>query len=217
MKIRVLLADDHDLVRAGFRALLEHESDMEVVAEAGDGRTTEELIGKHLPDVAVLDVAMPELNGIDVTRRVAAKWPDVKVIALSMHSEQVYVREMLRAGASGYLTKSGGARELVDAIRQVAAGRAYLSPAITRFVADEFAGVSPQPAESSFATLSAGEREVLQLLAEGANSKEIAQRLTVSVRTIDARRQKVMEKLDLHSVAELIRYAIREGLTPLDP
>ena len=216
MSIRVLLADDHDMVRAGLRALLEKQSDIEVVAEAGDGQMTLEMVEKHSPTIVVLDVAMPGLNGIDVARKIAANWPNVKVIALSMHAEAVYVREMLRAGAAGYLTKSGGGQELIQAIRHVSAGRGYLSPAITQYVVDQIVDAS-QADQSSLASLSPGEREVLQFIAEGLNSKEIAHRLDVSARTVDARRQKVMEKLDLHSVADLTRYAIREGLTPLGP
>lgn len=218
MSIRILLADDHQVVREGFRALLEKEPSMEVVAEAGDGRTAIRLARELLPDVVVMDINMPDLNGIESTRQIAREIPQVKVVALSIHSDRRFVVEMLRAGARGYLLKECAFDELARAIRAVTAGETYLSARITQVVVDEYVKRPLKSDETSAAAvLTNREREVLQLLAEGGSTKQIALRLHLSVKTIEACRRQIMNKLDLHSIAELTKYAIREGLTSLEP
>jgi DNA-binding NarL/FixJ family response regulator len=216
MKRRLVLADDHQLLRAGLRSLLAKERDFEIVAEASDGRQAVELVTEHAPDLAILDIGMPNLNGIDATRQIRATVPRTKVIALSMHASAPFVSRMLEAGASGYLLKDSAYEELVKAIRAVLAGQVYLSPGITGVVVEDYVrrvAVAPQVAE---AKLSPREREVAQLLAEGRRTKEIAGQLHVSVKTVETHRQHIMEKLNLGSIAELTKYAIREGLTELD-
>jgi two-component system response regulator NreC len=207
-KIRILLADDHAVVRQGFKLILGAQPDMEIVGEAGNGREAVELAEKLRPDVAVMDVAMPELNGIEATRRLAASTPHARVIALSMHKDSVYVREILRAGARGYLLKDSGAGDLVSAIRAVASGESYLSPAVSNAVLDDYRKHVTNPID----LLSSREREVLQMLAEGKTNKEIAVVLNLSVYTVDAHRGRIMEKLNVHSINELVRFAVRNGL-----
>ena len=213
-KLRVMLADDHDLLRAGLRILLEREARFEVVAEAADGRTAVALALKQRPDIAVLDISMAGLNGIEAARQVRDAAPEVRIVALSMHSDRQFVTEMLKAGAAGYLLKSSAASELVMALEAVAAGKTYLSPAAASVVVDTMLKPPAAP-ESAFATLTAREREVLQLIAEGRTNKEIAQALTLSVKTVETHRGSLMNKLNLRSVAELTKYAVREGLTSL--
>ena len=229
--MKVLLADDHRIVRQGLRSLLESQEDMQVVAEAGDGRQALELAAEHEPDVVVMDVAMPQLNGIEATRRLISDQPDTKVVALSMHSDRRYVAEALKAGASAYLIKDGAFDELVSAIRAVVANKVYLSPRVAGVVVDDYVRRLPgdgRDAEgadnggrgggvpNAFQKLTAREREVLQLMAEGFATKEIASRLHVSVKTVETHRRQLMEKLQLYSVAEVTKYAIREGLTSLE-
>jgi len=217
MSIRILLADDHTIIRQGLRSLLEDEPEMEVVGEAEDGREALRLVQELVPDIIVMDVTMPNLNGIDATRRIISRFPHVKVIALSIHSNRRFVAEMLKAGASGYVLKGSLFDELVQAIRAVAGGASYLSPRITGAVLDDYVGhLSAAPPGSSLSILTEREHEVLQLLAEGKGTKQIALRLHVSTKTIETNRRQIMEKLDIHSVAELTKYAIREGLTSLD-
>jgi len=216
VNIKVILADDHTLVRDGLRALLEQEPDIEVIAEAMDGRTIVRLAGEMVPDVIVMDVAMPDMNGIEATRRTLAATPQIKVLALSMHSVRRFVAGMLEAGASGYLVKDCAAGELVTAIRAVAGGRVYVSPAVAGVVVEDYVRRLTAGQPSALARLSDRERETLQLLAEGKTTKEIAARLHVSAKTVETHRQHLMEKLDLHSVAELTKLAIREGLTSLE-
>ena len=206
--IRVLLADDHAMVRKGFRMILEAQADMSIVGEAGNGREALELAESLHPDVLVLDVAMPELNGIEATRRLAASSPRSRVLALSMHKDSVYVREILRAGARGYLLKDSIDSDLVNAVRAVAKGDGYLSPAISDAVLTDYRRHVTDPLD----LLSSREREVLQMIAEGKTNKEIASALNLSVYTIDAHRGKIMEKLNLHSTGELVRFAVRNGL-----
>lgn len=216
MSIAVLLADDHKIMRDGLRLLIEREPDMEVVGEAADGRRTVQLVRELSPDVVIMDVTMPHLNGLEATRQIVAEAPKVKVIALSMHSDRRFVAGMLRAGGSGYLLKDCAFEELVRAIRTVAANQTYLSPAITGIVVEDYVRhVSPRKL-SAFSVLTPREREVLQLLAEGHTTREIASRLHTSVKTIETHRQHIMGKLGTSSVAELTKYAIREGLTSLD-
>ena len=207
-RIRILLADDHAVVRQGFKMILGAQPDMEIVGEAGNGREAVELTEKLKPDVVVMDVAMPELNGIEATRRVTEAAPHTRVIALSMHKDSVYVREVLRAGARGYLLKDSGAGDLVSAVRAIAQGEGYLSPAVSNAVLDDYRRHVTNPID----LLSTREREVLQMLAEGKTNKEIAGILNLSVYTVDAHRGRIMEKLNLHSINELVRFAVRNGL-----
>ena len=217
MNTKILLADDHKIIRDGLRALLEKEPDMEVVGEAQDGITTVRLAKKFLPNIVIMDIGMPDMNGIDATRQIISETQGVKVIALSMHSDRRFVLQMLKAGASGYLLKDSAFEELASAIKTVMAGQPYLSPKITDVVIKEYIVSLPKNEESVFTKITTREREVLQLLAEGKATKQIAAFLNVSVKTIETHRQQIMEKLDIHSVAELTKYAIREGLTSLEP
>jgi len=207
-RIRILLADDHAVVRQGFKMILGEHPDMEIVGEAGNGREAVELAERLKPDLVVMDVAMPELNGIEATRRLAASTPHARVLALSMHKDSVYVREILRAGARGYLLKDSGAGDLVSAVRAVASGEGYISPAVSNAVLDDYRRHVTNPID----LLTSREREVLQMLAEGQTNKEIATVLNLSVYTVDAHRGRIMEKLNLHSINELVRFAVRNGL-----
>jgi DNA-binding NarL/FixJ family response regulator len=215
-KTTVVLADDHVMLRHGLRALFEKEEGLEVVGEAGDGRSAVRMVLDLEPDVLIMDIAMPDLNGIEATRQIKAEVPRVKVIALSMHADRRFVEGMLRAGASGYVLKSSASEELVAAIDAVTSGRLYTSKKITDVVMEGYVRklTKPQPVEPS--PLTPREREVLQLMAEGKSTKEIASELHLSVNTVDTHRRHIMEKLDIHSIAELTKYAIREGLTSLD-
>ena len=188
--------------------LLSAQADLEIVGEAGNGREAVELAASLRPDVVVMDVTMPELNGIEATRRLTAENPHIRVVALSMHKDSVYVREILRAGARGYLLKDSVADDLVAAVRAVAGGEGYLSPAISNAVLDDYRKHVTNPID----LLSSREREVLQMLAEGKTNKEIAVTLNLSVYTVDAHRGRIMEKLNVHSINELVRFAIRNGL-----
>jgi DNA-binding NarL/FixJ family response regulator len=217
MYLKVLLADDHEIVREGFRSLLTQQPDIEVVAVAADGQEAVRLCRELVPDVAVMDIGMPGLNGIEATRRITNDCPDTRVVALSIHSEGHYVGEMLKAGASGYLLKSCAFHELVQAIRAVADQQIYLSPKIASNALEEAAiETSRKKGATTASGLSGREKEVLQLLAEGKSSKEIASCLFLSVRTVDAHRKNIMDKLGLRSIAELTKYAIREGISFLE-
>jgi DNA-binding NarL/FixJ family response regulator len=207
-RTRILLADDHAVVRQGFKMILEAQPDMEIVGEAGNGREAVELAEKLRPDIVVMDVAMPELNGIEAARRLVDTMPHAKVLALSMHKDSVYVREILRAGARGYLLKDSVAADLVAAVRAVASGQSWLSPAVSNAVLDDYRRHVTNPID----LLTSREREVLQMLAEGKTNKEIAGILNLSVYTVDAHRGRIMEKLNLHSINELVRFAVRNGL-----
>lgn len=216
MGTRILLVDDHALLREGLRSLLEKQADMEVVGEAEDGRVAVELVRRKLPDVVVMDITMPNLNGIDATRQMGREFRDVKVIALSMHCNRAFVADMLKAGASGYVLKDSLFDELADAIRTINAGGKYLSPKVARVVVDAFIKGLEGTVESPLDVLTGREREVLQLIAEGKNTKQIALELHLSNKTIDANRRKIMEKLDAQSIAELVKIAILGGLTSLE-
>lgn len=215
MNIRIIVADDHKIIREGLKALIDKQPDMEVAAEAQDGLTITKLARKLLPHVIIMDIGMPEMNGIDATRQIVSENKDVKIIALSMHSDRRFVLEMLKAGASGYLLKDSAFEELVSAIHTVMGGQSYLSPRITDIVVKEYLGNIPKNESSVFNVLTAREREVLQLLAEGKSTKQIAATLNLSVKTVETHRQQIMEKLEIRTVAELTKYAIREGLTSL--
>ena len=206
--IRVLLADDHAMVRKGFRLILEAQPDMEIAGEAGNGREAVELAEKLHPDVVVMDVAMPELNGIEATRRLASSSPHTRVLALSMHKDSVYVREILRAGARGYLLKDSIDTDLISAVRAVAKGDGYISPGVSDAVLSDYRRHVTDPLD----LLTSREREVLQMIAESKTNKEIAVSLNLSVYTVEAHRGKIMEKLNLHSTGEMVRFAVRHGL-----
>lgn len=206
--IRILLVDDHAVVRQGFRMILGAQPDMEIVGEAGNGREAISQAAEFQPDVVVMDVAMPELNGIEATRRMAESSPRARVLALSMHKDSVYVREILRAGAKGYLLKESIDVDLLTAVRAVAKGEGYLSPAVSEAVLTDYRKHVTDPLD----LLSSREREVLQLIAEGKTNKEIAGALNLSVYTVDAHRGRIMDKLNLHSAGELVRFAVRKGL-----
>ncbi len=215
MTTRVLLADDHHMIRQGLRALIEKEEGLVVVAEAEDGRRAVELAAELSPRVVVMDVGMPNMNGIEATRRIAAADPGVKVLALSMHADKRFIKEMFAAGASGYLLKDSAFQELVLAIRTVAEDRTYLSPGVTGAVIKDFVNRRPEADASVFTVLTNRQREVLQLTAEGMSTRDIAEQLKVSVKTVETHRHKIMTKLGVHSIAELTKYAVREGLTSI--
>ncbi len=215
MKIKVLLADDHKIFRDGLRTLIEKEG-MEVVGEAENGRKAIKLAEKLLPNVIVMDVSMPDMNGIEATRKIKAGMPDVKVIALSMHSDRRFVLGMLEAGASGYLLKDCAFGELATAINQVSTGNTYLSPQIADVVVKGYLNKANDSSTIGGAVLTSREREILQLIAEGLTAKEIAVHVFLSIKTIETHRRNIMQKLNMKSTADLTKYAIREGLVSLD-
>lgn len=206
--IRVLLADDHSLVREGFRRILEGQPDIVVVGEAANGKLAIEMVEQLQPDVLVMDVTMPEMNGIEATRRLTRQCPKTYVVALSMQKDRVYVREMLRAGARGYLLKECDEQELVSAVREVSTGKAWLSAEVCNAVLEDYRDHVPEPID----LLSTREREVLQKIALGKTNQEVAQQLGLSVYTIEAHRVRILQKLNLHSGNELVRFAIRHKL-----
>jgi two-component system response regulator NreC len=204
----IVLADDHSVVRSGFRALLAAEQDLVVIGEASNGREAVEMARRLAPDVLVMDVTMPDLNGIEATRQIMKVLPKTCIVALSMQKEAVYVREMLRAGAKGYLLKDCSEQDFLAAVRAVAVGKGWLSPEVSAAVLDDYRKHVKHPID----LLSPREREVLQMIAESRSNKEIATALKLSVYTIEAHRGHIMEKLNLHSVGELVRFALRNGL-----
>ena len=216
--IKVVLADDHQIVRHGLRSLLSAEPDIKVVGEADNGRAVVRLVQELSPQVVIMDISMPDLNGIEATRQILSDFSGVKIIALSMHSDSLFVLNMFKAGASGYLLKDCALEELVKAVRTVMNRKIYLSPSISDIVIKDFViGWSPEDSSSSaYSILTAREREVLQLMAEGKTTNQIAESLCISVKTVEAHRKQLMTKLDIHSVAELTKYAIRQGLTTLE-
>jgi DNA-binding NarL/FixJ family response regulator len=215
MSIRVLLVDDHEVVREGLRSLIAQQSDMEVVGEAGTAQDAIDLAEVHQPDVVVLDVGMPDMNGVAITERLHNEHPNMRVLALSIHDDKRFVTGMLGAGATGYLTKDCALNELARAIRVVTAGKTYLAPTLAASVIETYQGQHEGTAGDK-PKLSPRERDVVQLIAEGLTTKQIAERLFLSTRTVETHRRNIMEKLELRGVAELTRYAIREGLAPLD-
>lgn len=220
--MRILLCDDHQMMRDGLRAVLERAG-FEVVGEAANGRQSLSLARQLSPDVVIMDISMPELNGIDATRKLVAELPHVKVLGLSMNSDRRYATSMFTAGAVGYLLKNSAAEELIQALEAIASGLTYVSPAIGQSGVEESALGDPSPASARnpaptarAKALSPREREVLQLLAEGKSSKEIAASLDIAATTVETHRRQLMQKLDLRTIAELTKYAVREGLTSLD-
>jgi DNA-binding NarL/FixJ family response regulator len=213
--MRILLADDHTLVRAGIRALVESIQGVEVVAETGDGREALDLIRALRPDVALMDIGMPGLNGLELAARVAAECPDTRLIVLSMHASEAYVGQALRAGVAGYLIKDASAAELPLALSAVARGEMYLSPAVSKKVVEALRGLAPH-ADHPLDGLTPRQREILQLIAEGHSTKEIAWTLKVSAKTIETHRAQLMERLGIYDVAGLVRFAIRCGLISAD-
>ena len=215
MPTKILLADDHTIIQQGLCALLEKQPDIEVVGAVGDGQKALELVRETRPDIVIMDISMPNLNGIDATNKITSKPGGAKVIALSMHSRRRFVTDMLKAGASGYILKECLFDELIKAIQTVLKGGIYLSPKITGVVVEDYinrlSGFMPKEI-----SLTGREREVLQLLSEGKSTKEIAHQLHVSGKTIESNRRNIMNKLDIHSVAELTKYAVREGLTSIE-
>jgi two-component system response regulator NreC len=217
--IRVLLAEDHTIVRKGLRALLDDEVDIEVIGEAQDGRDAVQMVDQLRPDVVLMDISMPGLNGLEATRQIRAQFPDARVLVLTRHANKEYVYQGLRAGASGYVVKQAAPTELVLAIQAVHRGDTFLSPSISGKVVEEYIqrAEAMVSSEDSYDRLTPREREILQLIAEGHTSPEIAEMLHISVKTVGHHRTNLMNKLDIHSAAELTQYAIRKGVIQLDP
>ncbi|MET0643151.1 MAG: response regulator transcription factor [Candidatus Binatia bacterium] len=215
MTVRILIADDHKILREGLKSLLEKQPEFAVVAEAQDGLSAISAAKKHKPDIAILDIGMPDLNGIEVTRRIRSEMAETRVIALSMHADRRFVMGILEAGANGYLLKDSAFAELITAVTAVAKGKMYLSPSIAETVVKNSLEKLDRKDEGSSVLLSGREREVLQMIAEGKSTKEIALKLFVSTKTVETHRKQIMDKLNIRTVAGLTKYAIREGLTSL--
>jgi DNA-binding NarL/FixJ family response regulator len=216
IKLKILLADDHRLFRDGLRTLLDKQADMEVIGETSDGPQTVTAVLEKKPQIVLMDISMPNLNGIDATRKIVAENTAVRIIILSMHSDQKFVIEALKAGATGYILKDCAVDELTTAIRTVSTGQIYLARAIEDAVIKDYLKLVVNKPDSAFSALSSREREVLQLLARGLSTKETASELNISIKTVETHRKQIMDKLGIHSIAQLTKYAIREGLTPLD-
>lgn len=213
--IQVLIVDNHALVRAGFRSLLQSINAIDVIAEAGDGREALQLVELHQPDIVLMDIAMPLMNGLEATAQITQDFPQVHVIILSMHANEEYVYQALRAGATGYVLKDSGTSELELAIQAIARGETYLSPTVSKYIVADYVrrtGSEPNPLEQ----LTPRQREILQLIAEGKSTKDIADKLYISTKTVETHRVQLMERLDIHDVAGLVRYAIRKGLVMLE-
>ena len=215
MKTKILLADDHKIMRAGLRSILEKEPDMEILGEAQNGLVALQLAKKLRPDLVIMDISMPDLNGIEATSRILAELSGLRVLALSMHSDRGFLIKMLKAGASGYLLKDCASEELIDAVHVIMKNRLYISPAMVDDMVRDYVQMASREDLSAFSVLTARERDVLQKLAEGKSVKEIAHDLNISVKTVETFRHRIEDKLCLHSIAELTKYAIREGLTSL--
>jgi DNA-binding NarL/FixJ family response regulator len=214
MAVKILLVDDHQVLREGLRSLVEQQPDMQVVGEAADGMIALRLVREQKPDVVIMDVNMPGMDGIDVTRLIGREYPDIKVIALSMYLRKTFVSEMFKSGAAGYLLKESTFAEIVEAIHTVLAGEKYVSSRVAALLVDEY--IQGGQGDRSKSQLTKKELEVIRMLANGKSSKEIALITETSVKTVDACRRRVMQKLAIRSVAELVKYAIREGLTTVD-
>lgn len=217
MSIRIILADDHAVLRHGLSKSFQNEKDFEIIAQAKDGRSTVALAKELSPDVIIMDIGMPDLNGIEATRQITKDFPKVKIIALSMHSSKNFIIEMFKAGISGYLLKDCEFDELVNAVRLVTAGKTYISPSISDVVVDNYVRNFPETKDSVFSVLTKREREILQLLTEGKNTKQIAKELHISTKTVEVHRLNIMNKLKIDSIAQLTKYAIQEGLTLPEP
>lgn len=216
MPYRILLVEDHMVLREALKSVIDDEDDLEVVGEAEDGREGLEKAIELIPDVVIMDLTMPGLNGIEATVKIREKRPDIKILALSMHAKSPFVKEMFKCGAKGFLVKTCSMSEMLQAIRCVAGGRCYISPSVAGCVVDQFVGRSTGEGSMVFNLLSSREREVLQLFAEGFSAKEIAGLLNLSVSTVESHRRQLKRKLKAGSIAEMVKIAIREGLTPLD-
>ena len=216
MSVKVLLVDDHAIIREGLRSLLEKQPDMEVVADVDDGRRAVEMVRELSPDVVIMDVTMPRLGGIEATRQITGESPSVKVIALSIHSKRRFVADMLQAGAAGYILKECLFDELVQAIHAVCEGGRYLSPSITDVVVNDYVKRLSSDEESPLRSLTGREREVLQLVAEGKSSAQIGDLLYLSPKTVDTYRSRLMQKLGIQDLASLVKFAVRQGLVPLE-
>ena len=209
----ILLADDHTLMRQGLRKILEERSDWEVVAEAGDGREAVRLALEHKPDVAILDIAMPLLNGIEATSQITRRAPEVRVLILSMYSDEAYILQVLQAGAKGYLLKDSADADLIRAVSAVGKGKSFFSPAVAKVMLDDYVRhLAERGITDRYDSLSEREREIFQLIAEGHSNKEMADLLSLSVSTVETHRAHIMEKLDVHSTAEIVLYAVRKGV-----
>jgi two-component system response regulator NreC len=212
-KIRIVLADDHKLMRSGLRVLLEQQPDLTVVGEASDGREAVALVASQRPDVLVMDIGMPSLNGIEAAAQITQSNPEAAIVMLSMHSDESYVLRALKAGAKGYLLKDSAEADLIRAVRAVAEGKSFFSPAVSKVLLDDYVRkLKRSGTEDPYDLLTPREREVLQLVAEGKSNKEVAQLLNLSVYTVETHRSNIMEKLNLHGVPELILYAVRKGI-----
>lgn len=211
--IHILLADDHSVMRTGLRLVLERQADFQVVGEASDGREAIALAQQHRPEVVVMDVTMPNLNGIEAARQISSAQPETSIVMLSMHSDEAYVLRALKAGARGYLLKESAESDLIAAIRAVNSGKAFFSPAVSRMLVEDYIRqLQDREIEDSYELLTTREREILQLIAEGRSNKEIAGILNLSLYTVETHRGNMMEKLNLHTVPELILYAVRKGV-----
>ena len=216
MGIRILLADDHKIVRTSLGKLLEREMDFEIIGEADNGRETVKLAAELLPDVVIMDIGMPELNGVEATKQIKQASDKIKIIALSMHSDSIFITGMFKAGASGYLLKDCAFNDLVDAIKSVVNNKIYVGKEVTGIVVNELRGVISKDNLMETVNLSDREKEVLQLIAEGKSTKEIASALNLSIKTIESHRKNIMTKLNIHTIPELTKYAVRMGLTSLN-
>jgi DNA-binding NarL/FixJ family response regulator len=210
--LRILLADDHTVVRQGLRKVLEERPEWQVIAEAGDGREAVRLAEQLVPDVAILDIAMPLLNGIEATRQITRRVPATRIVVLSMYADEAYVTQILQAGAAAYLLKDSADVDLIHAVHEVSQGKSFFSPAIARVMLDDYVRPGSEKGASRYASLSEREREIFQLIAEAKTNKEIASLLNVSPKTVETHRGHIMEKLDLHSAAEIVLYAVRQGV-----
>lgn len=216
-KIKVLLAEDHTIVRKGITSLLAGEADIEVVGEAEDGQEAVEKVEQLAPDVVLMDNTMPVLNGLEATRQIKKRFPEVKVLVLTMHTTEEYIQQFLQAGASGYLIKKTAPKELVTAIYAVYRGDSYLSPAISNLIIEGYLQQAASVAsEDNYEKLTDRERQVLQMITEGASNREIAERLHLSIKTVNNHRMNLMDKLNIHNTAKLVKYAIRKGVISLD-
>jgi two-component system response regulator NreC len=212
-QIRIVLADDHTIIRSGLRLLLEQQPDFKVVAEAADGRQAAQLVAKHRPDVVILDIGMPQLNGIEATRQIVAQESHPNVVILSMHSDESYVLRALKAGARAYILKNAAEADLIRAVQAVSEGKSFFSPVISKMLLEDYVRqVRDKEVEDSYDLLTPREREILQLIAESKTNKEIATILGLSPHTVETHRGNILEKLNLHSVPELILYAVRKGI-----